>query len=225
MSEEMRKPLRVTVFGAAGNVGRRVVAEALARGHHVTAVVRDLARGRAAGLPEAAEIRVGDAGVVEEVAALSAGQDVVVGATRPAPGQEGQLVPMAEALLAGVADADARLLLVGGAGGLSVPGTDGRVLVVDDPAYVPEAWRPIAVACVEQLAACRAAGAAVDWTYLSPPAQLEPGERTGAYRLGRDELLVDAEGASAVSMEDLAVALLDEAERPAHRRARFTVAY
>jgi len=65
----------------------------------------------------------------------------------------------------------------------------------------------------------------VDWTYLSPPALLEPGERTGAYRLGGDELLTDARGRSAISMADLAVALLDEAERPRHRRARFTVAY
>lgn len=221
----MGKTLRITVIGAAGNVGRRVVAEALARGHAVTAVVRDPARGRAAGLPEAVEIRVGDAGNAEDVAALSAGQDVVIGATRPAPGQEGELAAMAKALLAGVAEAGTRLLLVGGAGNLSVPGTGGRTLVVDDPAYVPESWRPIALACVEQLAAVRAAGAGVDWTYLSPPALLEPGERTGAYRLGRDELLVDGAGSSAVSMEDLAVALLDEAERPGHRRARFTVAY
>ena len=65
----------------------------------------------------------------------------------------------------------------------------------------------------------------MDWAYLSPAALLEPGERTGDYRLGADELLVDAEGNSAISMEDLAVALLDEAERPEHHRARFTVAY
>ncbi|MGL4285564.1 MAG: NAD(P)-dependent oxidoreductase [Phreatobacter sp.] len=66
---------------------------------------------------------------------------------------------------------------------------------------------------------------AVDWTYLSQPALPQPGTRTGRYRLGKDELLVDAAGHSAISMEDLAVALLDEAERPAHRRTRFTVAY
>ncbi|MCC3774985.1 NAD(P)H-binding protein [Streptomyces sp. UNOB3_S3] len=217
--------MHITVFGAAGNVGRRVVAEGLARGHVVTAVVRDPARARAAGLPEAAEIRTGDAGNAEDVAALSAGQDLVISATRPAPGQERELVAMAEALLAGAGKAGTRLLLVGGAGSLFVPGSGGLAPIVDDPVYVPEEVRPIALACGEQLAVCRAADETVDWTYLSPPALLEPGERTGAYRLGRDELLVDGEGNSAVSMEDLAVALLDEAEEPRHRRARFTVAY
>ncbi|GAA3048758.1 hypothetical protein GCM10020229_70220 [Kitasatospora albolonga] len=65
----------------------------------------------------------------------------------------------------------------------------------------------------------------MDWAYLSPAAVLEPGERTGSYRLGTDELVVDAEGNSAISMEDVAVALLDEAERPRHHRTRFTVGY
>ncbi|MCA6093423.1 NAD(P)H-binding protein [Streptomyces sp. SCA3-4] len=216
--------MRITVFGAAGNVGSRVVAEALSRGHHVTAVVRDASR--AAGrVPAGAELRTGDAGDARDVAAASAGQDVVIGATRPAPGSEGELVAMARALLAGTGESGVRLLLVGGAGNLTVPGSEGRTAVADDPAFVPPAWRPIALACTEQLAACRAAGADADWTYLSPPALLEPGVRTGTYRLGADELLVDAAGTSAISMEDLAVALLDEAERPRHRGERFTVAY
>ncbi|MEO3885387.1 hypothetical protein [Nonomuraea sp. B5E05] len=103
-----------------------------------------------------------------------------------------------------------------------MPGTGG-LTVVDTPDF-PPSWRPIALACEAQLAACRAAPRA-DWTYLSPPALLEPGERTGRYRLGADELLVGADGRSVISMEDLAVALLDEAERPRHRRCRFTVAY
>jgi putative NADH-flavin reductase len=77
---------------------------------------------------------------------------------------------------------------------------------------------------VRQLAACRAA-VDVDWTYVSPPAALLPGARTGRYRLGGDELLVDAAGRSAISVEDMAMALVDEIEAPAHRRARFTVAY
>jgi uncharacterized protein len=96
--------------------------------------------------------------------------------------------------------------------------------VLDDPRFLPAAARPIALACVAQLAACRAETRA-DWTYLSPPANLGPGERTGAYRIGGDELLVDSAGNSAISMEDLAVALLDEVEQPRHHRARFTVAW
>jgi uncharacterized protein len=104
-----------------------------------------------------------------------------------------------------------------------VPGAGGGT-VVDDPDY-PAAWRPVALACAEQLAVCRAAGGGVDWACLSPPALLEPGARTGAYRTGTDTLLVDGSGRSAISMEDLAVALLDEAERPVHHGTRFTVSW
>jgi len=213
--------MRITVFGAAGSVGSRVVAEALARGHEVTAVVRRAER--FGELPDAAEKRARDAAKIEDVVSASAGGDVVVSATRPAPGSEADLVATAEALLAGVRETGARLLLVGGAASLLVPGGGGR-RVIDDPEFVPPAWQPIARACNEQLEACSAETEA-DWTYLSPPALLEPGARRGTYRLGADELLVDAEGTSRISVEDLAVALLDEAERPRHRRERFTVAY
>lgn len=213
--------MRITLFGAAGNLGSRILAEALSRGHEVTAVVRDPAR--FSELPAAANARVGNAANADEVAKLSAGQDVIISATRPAPGNEPELVITAKALLAGVAQADVRLLLVGGAGGLIVPGSGGT-LAADDPTFVPAAWRDIALACVDQFEVCRADTQA-DWTYLSPPALLAPGERTGHYRLGTDELLIDDKGNSAISMEDLSIALLDEAERPRHRRARFTAAY
>jgi putative NADH-flavin reductase len=209
--------MQITVMGAAGMVGRRVVAEAAARGHDVVAVVRDPAR--AGGLPAGVSVRAGDATDVGDVTRTSTGQDVVVAAVRPAAGREDELVSMTKALLAGAA---ARLLVVGGAGSLAVPDSGGR-LVADDPDLVTAEYRAVAQAGVQQLAACRAAD--VDWTYLSPPALLLPGTRTGRYRLGTDELLVDATGRSTISVEDLAVALVDEAERPAHRRARFTVAY
>lgn len=212
--------MRITVFGAAGSVGSRVVAEALARGHEVTAVVRDAARFN--DLPTAANAQAGDAANVDDVIALSAGQDVVISATRPAPGSEDDLATTAKALLAGLAGTGVRLLLVGGAASLTVPGTGGAT-VIDDPDF-PAALRPIALACIDQLEAVRAE-TDVDWAYLSPAALLEPGERTGQFRLGSDELLVDSQGNSKISMEDLAVALLDEAERPIHRRTRFTAAY
>ncbi|MEV0406104.1 NAD(P)H-binding protein [Actinoallomurus sp. NPDC050550] len=212
--------MRITVFGAAGGVGARVVAEALSRGHEVTAVVRS--RARFGELPAAAYPRTGDARNADDVAALATGQDVVISATRPAPGQEHELVTGTKALLAGLAGTDVRLLVVGGAATLTVPGTGGRT-VVEDPDF-PPAWRDIALACAGQLEVCRAE-TDVDWAYVSPPAFLEPGERTGAYRLGTDELLVGAQGESRISVEDLAVALVDEAERPRHHRARFTVGY
>ncbi|GAA5191191.1 NAD(P)-dependent oxidoreductase [Rugosimonospora acidiphila] len=212
--------MRIAVFGAAGNTGSRIVAEALSRGHDVTAVVRSPAR--LAELPPGASGRVGDAAGVEEVMAVSANADVVVTATRPPAGHEGELVTVAKSLLAGLAGTRVRLLVVGGAGSLTVPGSGGT-LVVDDPRYVPPEWRAIALACNDQLATYRG-NTEVDWAYLSPPAILEPGRRTGRYRSGTDELLTDPDGHSAISCEDLAVALLDETERPHHRRTRFTVA-
>ncbi|MFJ1709290.1 NAD(P)-dependent oxidoreductase [Kitasatospora sp. NPDC088346] len=212
--------MRITVLGAAGAAGSRIVSEAVARGHRVTAVVRD--PGRFPDLHPAARPRTGDALSPDSIAELSAGQDVLISATRPAPGREGDLAEAARALLAGLSRTGTRLLLLGGAGSLTLPGSP-QLTVLDGPGF-PADWRPIALACNEQLAVCRAERT-VDWAYLSPAAVLEPGVRTGAYRLGTDELIVDAEGNSAISMEDLAVALLDEAERPAHHRTRFTVGY
>jgi carboxymethylenebutenolidase len=211
--------MRIAVFGALGNVGSRVVAEALSRGHEVTCVIRREAQ--LSSIPGEAQGRIADAGNAEQVAALCAGHDLVIGATRPAPGREGDLVSMTKALLAGTARAGVRLILVGGAASLKVPDTGG--LVLDDSRYVPDFVRGIAVASRMQLEACKT-DADADWTYLSPPALLVPGARTGRYRIGRDELLVGADGISTISIEDFAVALLDEAESPAHRRARFTVA-
>jgi uncharacterized protein len=214
--------MRITVFGAAGSMGSAIVAEGLRRGHRVTAVVRDPARFHE--LPPAARARAGDAANTDDVVALSAGEDVVISATRPPLGAEGELVTAARSLLAGLAHTGVRLLVVGGAGSLIVPGTGGRT-VIDDPDFQPPAaFRDLALACTEQLQAFRA-DVRVDWAYLSPPARLDPGQRTGEYRLGSDELLVDAHGNSTISIEDLAVALLDEAERPQHHRTRFTAAY
>ncbi|MEW2355440.1 NAD(P)H-binding protein [Spirillospora sp. NPDC029432] len=203
--------MRITVFGAAGAIGGRIVTEALSRGHDVTPVTRRPAPGA----------RTGDASDIGDVIALSAGQDLVISATRPAPGSEPELVATTRTLLAGLRRTGVRLLLVGGAATLTDPATGLRV--VDGPDF-PAAWRPIALACAGQLGACRAE-TAVDWTYASPPALIEPGNRTGRYRLGADELVVDAGGVSAISMEDFAVALLDEAERPKHTRTRFTVGW
>lgn len=213
--------MRITVFGAAGSVGSRVVTEALARGHEVHAVVRN--RARFGEVPPAASPRIGDASRIEDVVELSQGQDVVISATRPADGREQALVTTARALVAGTRETGTRLVVVGGAATLAVPGKGG-LLVLDDPEYIPPAWRAIAEACRDQHEVFRNVSD-IDWTYVSPPALLEPGTRLGTYRLGRDELVLDAQGISRISVEDFAVALLDEVEQPRHRRARFTAAY
>lgn len=146
---------------------------------------------------------------------------MVISATRPQPGREDELVQAAKGLLIGLRASGVRLVLVGGAGSLLVPGTD--LTVVETPDFPPD-WRPIAQACNEQLDLVRAA-TDVSWTYVSPPALLEPGTRTGTYRLGTDQLITDAGGQSSLSMEDFAVALVDEAEQARHVGIRFTVGY
>lgn len=215
------RAMRIAVVGATGAVGSRVVAEAIDRGHAVTAVARTPSR--MAGLPDGAHPQIADASDVDAVADFSRAHDVVIGATRPAPGHEVDGVAVTHSLLAGCARTGVRVIIVGGAGSLTVPGTDG-CLAIDDPDFVPLAWRAIAQASVDQLAACRDERGA-DWTHLSPPAQLQPGQRSGRYRTGRDELLVARDGTSSISMEDLAVAVLDEVEVPRHRETRFTVAH
>jgi putative NADH-flavin reductase len=208
--------MRILVFGATGAVGSRVVHEALSRGHQVTAVSRSPKH-----LPSAAVVRLGDASNPDEVAELSRGHDVVISATRPRPGQEDELVQAAKGLLIGLATTGVRLILVGGAASLIEPNTG---LPVTETPDFPPAWRPIALACNEQLYLVRAT-TDMDWTYVSPPALLEPGTRTGRYRIGKDHLLTDATGASHISMEDFAIALVDEAQEPRHLRTRFTVGY
>lgn len=207
--------MKITVLGATGNAGSRVVAEALSRGHEVTAVVRNSAVTN--------NLPTGDAGNVEDVTKVSAGQDVVISAIRPAPGYENDVIPTTRSLMDGLAKNGVRLLVVGGAATLTVPGTDGKT-VIEDSSYLPLSARHIGKASADQLEVCLAE-TRVDWAYLSPAAEFVPGERTGNYRLGADELLLDAEGISKISMEDAAIVLLDEAKRPRHHRARFTVAY
>ena len=213
--------MKITVLGAAGNVGRRVVAEAVARGHDVSAVVRDASK--FADLPSGAVSKIGDATDAADVAKLTAGQDVVVNATRPPADDSAQVRASTKALMDGVAANDTRLIVVGGAATLTVPGSGGRT-VMEDANYLPVSARHIGRASADQYEACRTEER-VDWAYLSPPASLAPGLRTGQYRIGADELVVDSEGNSRISIEDLAVALVDEIEVPRHRQRRFTVAY
>jgi putative NADH-flavin reductase len=202
--------VKIAVVGAAGMVGSRVVTESLRRGHDVTAVFRSPV--------SVAGVRAvqGDATDRELMDGLLSGVDVVVAATRPRPGEESTAGPTTKALLDAALATRTRIIVVGGAAPLKSP--DGG-LVLDDSRYVPTHIRPIAAASLHQFEICREHPA--DWVYLSPPALLEPGERTGTYRRGHDELLTDP---SRISAEDLAVAVLDELEEPGADR-HFTVAW
>lgn len=213
--------MEITVFGATGKVGQRVVSEALFRGHKVTAVIRN--PNHLEKLPAAATVRFGDAANIEDVVLLSTAQDVVINATRSATSDPREVMSITQTMMDGLAQTGARLLVVGGAASLKIPGTDNR-MVIDDPNFLPASARHIGQASFAQFEACLAE-TRVDWAYLSPPADLIAGERTGQYRLGRDELLLDSQGKSTISIEDLAVVLLDEAETPTHHQTQFTAAY
>lgn len=212
--------MNIIVFGARGEVGSRVFKEALARGHRVTAVVRREAQ--LTSLPSSVTARAADIAGAERLAEVIAGHDLAVSAVRPPDGQEDLLVPLTRSLLAAAAEAAVRIVLVGGAASLLLPDRSGHT-VLTAPGFLPDAVVPIARACQAQYELCLAEERA-DWSYLCPPAVLAPGHRTGRYRLGADALLCDAQGNAAISMEDFAVALLDEAETPRHVRKRFTVA-
>jgi len=213
--------MKITIFGAAGEVGSRVVAEALTRGHQVTAVVRH--QSQFDKLQEGVNPDSGNAENVEDVIRLTNGQDLIISAIRPASGEEDKLAPITQSILNGATLFDVRVLVVGGAASLKIPGQAG-VTVLTAPNFLPKEIMNIARACFAQHEICKANQNA-NWTYLSPPAMLIPGTRTGNYRLGSDELIFDKDGVSQISMEDFAVVLLDEAESPKHHRTRFTAAY
>lgn len=206
--------MKIAVVGASGMAGSRVVAEAVSRGHHVTAV---FCRTPPAFVPPDVDVVHGDVTDTGRMSAVFGGVDAVVGATRPVPGAEGTVAATVTALLD--AAAGTRVLVVGGAGPLRSPSGG---LVIDDPAFVPPSWRTIASASTSQLQACEAH--AGDWVYLSPPAMLEPGTRTGVYRRGTTTILTAVDGSSRISAEDLAVAIVDELENPSGER-HFTVGY
>ncbi|HST07087.1 MAG TPA: NAD(P)H-binding protein [Gemmatimonadaceae bacterium] len=216
--------MKLVVFGATGNVGQRIVAEALRRGHEVVGVVRD---------PDAVkspnkEVRLvkGDATDADSVARAARGADAAVSAISPRPNARGLPAPSlaanARALIKGLRAADVkRVLYVGGAGSLEV--APGKKLA-DLPDF-PAAYRDEAREGREALEIWRKDAKGLDWTYLSPAAEIAPGARTGNYRTTDDKLLTDQKGKSFISFEDYAVAVLDELEHPKHVAKRFGVAY
>ena len=220
--------LKIMVYGATGRVGSRVVNEALERGHNVIAVSRD--PGQIKQQHARLSTAKGDILDRESVAELIAKQDVVVVSVRGSVGDskapEDTVHRMAAEILVGVlrdmGDIAPRMIYVGGAGSLEVePG----VLYADNlPKFMPRFIRQEIEGHLLTLEYLRAADD-VRWTYISPAKKFKPGKRTGVYRIGGDQMLLDKKGKSKISMEDYAVALVDEAENSAHVRERFSVAY
>ena len=198
--------MQIAVIGATGNVGQRIVAEAERRGHEVIAISRS---GGTAGNGRAVQADLTDkAGIAKAIE----GADAVVLSVK----FQGLDV---EGLLDALKDAK-RLLIVGGAASLYV--APGLQLIDTEgfPDFIKVEAEPArqALARIQQ-------ESDLDWTFLSPSVFFGPGERTGQFRLGKDELLTAADGKSHISYEDYAVALLDEIEHPQHNRQRFTLGY
>lgn len=210
--------MNVTVIGATGMVGTRLVAEAASRGHRVTAVARKIDDSL---LPEGVRGESVDVKDPEKLAPVLGWADSVVVALRPPTGQEHTLAPLTRNVFEAAGNAGVPILIIGGAGPLTSP-DDAETLVVDDTRHVAEEWRAIALASTEQLRVCHEYAEGT-WVYLSPPAILAPGTRTGEYRRGTTTLLTAPDGTSHISVEDLAVAAVDEVENPAGER-HFTVA-
>jgi uncharacterized protein len=212
--------MQIALIGASGFVGSALLSEALSRGHQVTALVSQPAK--LAALPQLHAVQA-DALDTARLADQLHGQQAVISAFSghaQADVRAYYLQGLRSIVAAVKLAAVPRLLLVGGAGSLYVaPG----VQVLDTPAF-PAEWKATAEGARDALALLQDE-ATLDWTMLSPSAHLEPGERSGQFRLGTDQLLVGADGASRISLPDYAVALLDELERPAHSRQRFTVGY
>jgi putative NADH-flavin reductase len=202
---------KIAIIGATGRAGSQLLEEALRRGHQVTALAR-----HATSLPTRAGLTTRDVDVLDADALSQAlsGHEAVFSAARFSG------IP-ASAVIDSVKKAGVpRLLVVGGAASLFV--APGQRLF-DAPTF-PAAYKAEAAAGAAYLDALRQQQD-LDWTFLSPSALFDGNERTGSFRLGHDDLLVGADGTSRISFPDFAIAFIDELERPAHSRQRFTVGY
>lgn len=202
--------MKIAIYGASGMIGSRVAAEAVSRGHEVVGITRS-------GGEQPAGVRavVGTANDAVSVKETASAADVLVSAMGPSRtgGDPQEFVDAIDTLIASAGGT--RLLVVGGAGSLVA---DGKRLV--DGASVPDMYKAEALVLAGVLDTLRAAPADVDWTMLSPALMIQPGERTGVFRLGLDQPV-----GHQISAEDFAIALVDEIEQPAHPRRRFTIGY
>ncbi|HEY8783740.1 MAG TPA: NAD(P)-dependent oxidoreductase [Mucilaginibacter sp.] len=212
--------MKIAVFGASGRIGSRIVNEALNRGLDVTAVMRHPEN--YTHIHQHLKVVKGDIFKTQDVETAAFNHDAVVSAYNYSHGAlPSTIYEIAEPLLNGLKQAHVkRLIIVGGAGSLEVrPG----VQLVDTPDF-PEAYKPSALAHREALKIYQKEKE-LEWTYLSPAAEIAPGERTGNFRTGANQLITDEHGKSFISMEDYAVAIVDELINPRHVRERFTVGY
>jgi putative NADH-flavin reductase len=221
MISDKRIAMNIALIGATGFVGTAVLAELLKRGHHVTALART--PGKIAAQTNLTVVQA-DAQKADEVARAVAGKDAVISAYNPGWGNANihdEFLKGSDAIVAGTKEADVkRLLVVGGAGSLyAAPG----VQLVDTPEF-PAEWKQGALAAREALNRIRIEDT-LDWTFLSPAILLEPGAHEGPYRTGLEHPLMNGDHPARITVADMAIAIVDEIEKPQHIRRRFTVAY
>ncbi len=212
--------MKLAIIGATGFVGRQLVTEALSRGHHVTAIARhekDLPK------EDNLTLALGDIADEQWLQQQLAPQEVIISAFNPGWAEDNlyeKFIRGSKHILHAVEAANKkRLLVVGGAGSLEVaPGVE----LVDTPQF-PDAIRAGAKGARDLRNILRDESN-LEWTFISPPAMLEPGKRTGHFRFGTTQLLMDGDAPAKISVEDLAVAIINEAEKPEHIRQQFTVA-
>jgi uncharacterized protein len=209
--------VKVVLYGATGKVGSVILKELIDRSHTVIAAARTPEK-----VPKLKNVIVvqDDLSNPAKIATIVKGADAVVSAYGPPPDKTTQIIGATDCLIQGVEQAGGpRLILVGGAGSLFVaPGVTLR-----ESGHLPKEWVPIVDAHIAVLRNLKQSS--INWTYFSPAALFEPGERTGKFRLGKDDLIADAHGKSRISFEDYAIALVDELENPQHQRERFTIGY
>ncbi|MDQ0196199.1 NAD(P)-dependent oxidoreductase [Paenibacillus wynnii] len=210
--------MNVVLFGASGNIGRAILQEALKRKHEVTAAVRqpdklDIVHERLRTL----KVDILDPA---SVSAAAQGHEAAISAYGPEWGKERELLEAATSLVEGLTAAGLnRLIIVGGAGSLR---TESGEMLMDTPEF-PAEVRPLAAAHSDAYEIY--SGSELDYSYASPAAVIQSGRRTGQFRIGLDQLVVDENGNSVISVEDYAAAIIDELEEGNYSRARFTVAY
>lgn len=233
--------MNIGIIGATGNIGQRILAEALSRGHYVTAFTRDRSRiSKGRENVSWKNINVLDS---DSIAAVIVSLDVLVSTYQPGNAAQDfndvveqsirnpeTYVTAARALLQALQQYPRlRLIVVGGAGSLEIKPGVTRADSPDDlraslkQLGLPEAYEVAVRGHRDALNVYRTSNRL--WTYLSPAEQIYPGERTGRFRLGGDQPVTDAKGESRISFEDFAVALIDEVELPQHVQRRFTVGY
>jgi putative NADH-flavin reductase len=214
---------KILLIGASGFVGSAILTEALNRGYNVTAVVRHPEKIKT--VHKNLEVKQGDVSSPETVTDLCKGVDVVISAYNPGwtnPDIAAETTRVYGAILEGVRMAGVkRLLVVGGAGSLFI--SPGKRLM--DAGLIPESYLPAVKALANVYLIELPAEKNIDWVFFSPAGDIHPGKRTAKFRLGKDDLVVNEAGESKISVQDYAVAMIDEIEKPGHHRERFTIGY